>query len=148
MSLTWKIILGVGVIAIVAVALTLHFGYSKYRYLRAHADTILRDRLVASLSARFNSPVTLDSLHLDTTNGVHVTGTGLKILYLAGPTKPDKDQTDAPPIVTVSSVSCPVTPVAASPTRTTDPEAWMIVFCSRATTSVKVVSPVVPFTTA
>ena len=103
MSLTWKIILGVGIIAIVAVALTLHFGYSKYRYLRAHADTILRDRLVASLSARFNSPVTLDSLHLDTTNGVHVTGTGLKILYLAGPTKPDKDQTDAPPMVSVDS---------------------------------------------
>jgi hypothetical protein len=103
MSLTWKIILGVGVIAIVAVALTLHLGYSKYRYLRAHADTILRDRLVASLSARFNSPVTLDSLHLDTTNGVHVTGTGLKILYLAGPTKPDQDHTDAPPMVSVDS---------------------------------------------
>ena len=78
-------------------------GWAKYKYLRAHADQILRDRVVTSLSVRFNSPVTLESLHLDMSNGVHVTGTGLKILYLAGPTKPDKDSTDPPPMVSVPS---------------------------------------------
>jgi hypothetical protein len=103
MSLTWKIIFGVGIAAIVAVSVVLFIGIAKYKYLRAHADTMLRDRLVASLSTRFNSPVTLDSLHLDTSHGVHVTGTGLKILYLAGPTKPDKDTTDARPMVSVDS---------------------------------------------
>ena len=40
--------------------------------LRGNADTILRNRLVASLSARFNSPVELDSLHLDTTSGLRL----------------------------------------------------------------------------
>ncbi len=100
MSLTWKLLFGIGIFAIVVVSLVLYLGIGKYKYLRAHLDTILRDRLVASLQVRFNSPVTLDSLHLDTSNGVHVTGTGLKILYLAGPTKPDKD-TDAPAMVSV-----------------------------------------------
>ncbi len=103
MSLTWKIIFGVGIAAIVVTVVLIVVGIAKYRYLRAHADTMLRDRLVASLSARFNSPVTLDSLHLDMSNGVHVTGAGLKILYLAGPTKPDKDPSSAEPMVSVNS---------------------------------------------
>ena len=103
MSSTWKIIFGVGTAAIMATSVLLFVAIAKYRYLRSHADTILRDRLVAQLTARFNSPVTLDSLHLDTSDGVHVTGTGLKILYLAGPTKPDKDTADPPPMVSVAS---------------------------------------------
>ena len=102
-SLTWKILLGIGVAAIVVAGVVFSVGIAKYKYLRAHADTMLRDRLVASLSARFNSPVTLDSLHLDTSNGVHVTGTGLKILYLAGPTKPEKGPADGEPMVSVDS---------------------------------------------
>jgi len=75
--------------------------WAKYKYLRAHADQILRDRLVASLTARFHSPVTLDSLHLDVGTGIHVTGTGLKILYVAGPDRPDADPTNPPPMVSV-----------------------------------------------
>ena len=102
MSLTWKIIFGVGTAGIIVATALLVIGFAKYKYLRAHADTILHDRLVASLSARFNSPVTLDALHLDLGNGVHVTGNGLKILYLAGPTKPDKE-TDPPAMVSVDS---------------------------------------------
>ena len=77
--------------------------FGKYKYYRAHADAVLRERLISSLSARFNSPVTLDTLHLDTSNGVHVTGTGLRILYLAGPTRPDADPTSPPPMVSVAS---------------------------------------------
>jgi hypothetical protein len=76
--------------------------WARYRSLRGNADTILRNRLVASLSARFNSPVELDSLHLDTTSGLHVTGKGLRILYLAGPTKPDANPVAALPMLTVA----------------------------------------------
>jgi hypothetical protein len=95
----WLLWLAGAVPLVVAVVLLVVVG--KYRYYRAHADTILRNRVVSSLSERFNSPVTLDSLHLDTSNGVHVTGTGLKILYLAGPTRPDADPTSPPPMVSV-----------------------------------------------
>lgn len=91
-----------GAVAVIGISLVIAF-WAKYKYLRAHADTMLRDRLVASLSARFHSPVTLDSLHLDTSNGVHVTGTGLKILYLAGPTKPDANPNLPAPMVSVES---------------------------------------------
>lgn len=85
-------------VCLLAVALL----WSRYRSLRGNADTILRNRLVAALSARFNSPVELDSLHLDTTNGLHVTGRGLRILYLAGPTKPDANPIAAPPMLSVA----------------------------------------------
>jgi hypothetical protein len=75
--------------------------WSRYRTLPINPDTFLRNRLVASLSARFNSPVELDSLHLDTSHGLHVTGQGLRILYLAGPTKPDANPLSAPPMLSV-----------------------------------------------
>ncbi len=78
-------------------------GWAKYKYLRAHADDLLRDRVVASLSARFHSPVTLDSLHLEVGDGVHVSGTGLKILYVAGPARPDANPNSPPPMVSVAS---------------------------------------------
>ena len=74
-----------------------------YRHYRPDADTLLRNRLVASLSARFNSPVELDSLHLDTTNGIHVVGRGLRILYLAGPTKPDTNPVKPPPMLQIAA---------------------------------------------
>ena len=74
---------------------------AKYKYLRTHADQILRDRVVASLSARFNSPVELDSFHLDIGPTIHVTGGGLRILYLAGPTKPDANPNNPAPMISV-----------------------------------------------
>ena len=86
---------------VAAAAITGIAFWAKYQYLRSHADQILRDRLVASLTARFHSPVTLDYLHLDIGTGIHVTGSGLKILYLAGPTKPDADPTNPPPMISV-----------------------------------------------
>ena len=102
MSLTWKIVFGVGIAGIVVGTALLFVGIAKYKYLRSHADVMLRDRLIATLSARFNSPVTLDSMHLDTSHGVVVTGTGLKIRYLAGPANPD-EQVNAPAMVSVDS---------------------------------------------
>lgn len=77
--------------------------WARYGYLRANADTLLRNRLVASLESRFNSPVELDSLHLDTAHGIHVTGQGLRILYLAGPTRPDANPVAPPPMLQVAS---------------------------------------------
>ncbi len=91
--------LGILVVACVVVV-TL---WGKYKYLRAHADSILRDRVIASLSARFNSPVELDRLHLDFGSGIHVTGAGLRILYLAGPTRPDANPVAPPPMLSIAS---------------------------------------------
>jgi len=75
--------------------------WAKYQYLRSHADQILRDRVVASLSARFNSPVELDQFHLDIGPTIHVTGGGLRILYLAGPTKPDANPNNPAPMISI-----------------------------------------------
>jgi hypothetical protein len=90
------------ILLLVAIAASLAIVIA-YRHYRPDADTLLRNRLVASLSARFNSPVELDSLHLDTSHGLHVVGRGLRILYLAGPTKPDADTTAPPPMLQVAA---------------------------------------------
>ena len=52
---------------------------------------LLRKKVVETLSARFHSPVELDRLELSMGRGCVVTGGGLRILYLAGPTKPDAE---------------------------------------------------------
>jgi hypothetical protein len=96
----WPWLLGGAAFAAGVVAVA---GWAKYKYLRDHADQILRDRVVASLTARFHSPVTLDSLHLDVAGNLHVTGTGLKILYVAGPERPDADPVHPPPMISVDS---------------------------------------------
>jgi len=63
---------------------------------------LMRKKVVETLSARFNSPVELDRLSLSVDKDVIVTGGGLRILYLAGPTKPDA-RPNAPPMLTVES---------------------------------------------
>jgi hypothetical protein len=65
-------------------------------------EPMLRRKVVETLSARFHSPVELDRLSLSMSRGVMVTGGGLRILYLAGPTKPDA-RPNAPPMLTVDS---------------------------------------------
>jgi hypothetical protein len=60
----------------------------------------LRQKVVDTLSARFHSPVELDRLEISMTKGILVTGGGLRILYLAGPTKPDA-RPNAPPMLVV-----------------------------------------------
>ena len=57
-------------------------------YEARNAEPILRKRVVDTLTARFHSPVELDALHLSVSHGLAVTGEGLRILYLAGPTEP------------------------------------------------------------
>jgi hypothetical protein len=63
---------------------------------------MLRKKVVETLSARFNSPVELDRLSLSMTKGIIVSGGGLRILYLAGPTKPDA-RPNAPPMLVVDN---------------------------------------------
>jgi hypothetical protein len=65
-------------------------------------EPLMKKRVVETLSARFHSPVELDRLSLSMRRGVVVTGGGLRILYLAGPTKPDA-RPNAPPMLTVES---------------------------------------------
>ncbi len=98
-----RLLVGAGAVALVLVAGVFVAGWARYRYLRSHADALLRARVIDTLSARFNSPVELDSIHLDTSAGVRVTGTGLRILYLAGPTRPDADLTAPPPMLNLAS---------------------------------------------
>ena len=66
-------------------------------------EPMLRRKVVETLSARFHSPVELDRLSLSMSRGVMVTGGGLRILYLAGPTKPDA-RPNAPPMLTVDDL--------------------------------------------
>jgi hypothetical protein len=73
-------------------------------YLARHAGPILRSSVVATLTARFHSPVELDSLDVSVARGLQVRGRGLRILYLAGPTQPgmaQKQGLPAPPMVSV-----------------------------------------------
>jgi hypothetical protein len=65
-------------------------------------EPMLRRKVVETLSARFHSPVELDRLSLSMSRGVMVTGGGLRILYLAGPTKPDA-RPNAPPMLVVDN---------------------------------------------
>jgi hypothetical protein len=67
-----------------------------------HMQPMLRRKVVETLSARFHSPVELDGLEVSMNKDVIVTGEGLRILYLAGPTKPDVKE-NAPPMLTVES---------------------------------------------
>jgi hypothetical protein len=65
-------------------------------------EPLMRKKVVETLSARFHSPVELDRLSLSVNKDVVVSGGGLRILYLAGPTKPDANP-QAPPMLTVES---------------------------------------------
>jgi len=65
-----------------------------------HVEPLLRRKVVETLSARFHSPVELDRLNVSLRRGVIVTGGGLRILYLAGPTKRDS-RANAPPMLVV-----------------------------------------------
>jgi hypothetical protein len=88
---TVAVIVGVAMVAVFGVAWGMR-----------QIEPMLRRKVVETLSARFHSPVELDRLSLSMSRGVMVTGGGLRILYLAGPTKPDA-RPNAPPMLTVDS---------------------------------------------
>jgi hypothetical protein len=70
------------VVLVVTGAVTVRWGLRQIQ-------PLLRRKVVETLAARFHSPVELDRLELSMSRGVMVTGGGLRILYLAGSTKPD-----------------------------------------------------------
>jgi hypothetical protein len=76
-------------------------------------EPILRASVVKALSEAFHSPVELDRLDISIVRGIEVEGGGLRILYLAGPGMPDKQQLagqgGAPPMVSVNSFRFRVT---------------------------------------
>src|ERR1700733_268438 len=65
-------------------------------------EPLMRKKVVETLSARFHSPVELDRLSMSVNRNVVVSGGGLRIRYLARPTKPDASP-QAPPMLTVES---------------------------------------------
>ncbi len=77
-------------------------------YAIKHAEPVLRASVVQSLSARFHSPVELDEMTVSITHGIVVHGSGLRILYLAGPTQPSMTEVQGkqpPPMLSVKNFS-------------------------------------------
>jgi hypothetical protein len=72
-------------------------------YVVRNAEPILRRRVIASLEQRFHSPVELDALHISLARGLEVSGSGLRIRYLAGPDEPDAQPVGAAPMLSVKS---------------------------------------------
>ncbi|MBB5065659.1 hypothetical protein [Granulicella mallensis] len=60
-------------------------------YVIHNEEPLVRGRVVAALSQRFNSPVELDKLNISLLQGIEVHGRGLRIRYIAGPTAPDHE---------------------------------------------------------
>ncbi len=58
--------------------------FAAAEYILHHAGPLLRKRIVATLSARFDAPVTLDSLDISLFRGIEVSGDGLHIGYCNG----------------------------------------------------------------
>jgi hypothetical protein len=85
-----------------ALVVLLVAGVIAVRWGLRQVEPMLRRKVVETLSARFHSPVELDQLSLTMSRGVIVTGGGLRILYLAGPTKPDA-RPNAPPMLVVDN---------------------------------------------
>ena len=72
-------------------------------YVAHNAEPILRRRLIAALQDRFHAPVELDALHISVMHGLEVSGSGLRILSIAGPTETRAETVHAAPMVSVKS---------------------------------------------
>jgi hypothetical protein len=58
------------------------------RYVEQHAEPIIRQRIIDSMSKRFDSPVQLDRVDISAVKGLEVTGEGLRVQFVAGATQP------------------------------------------------------------
>jgi hypothetical protein len=70
------------------------------QYLEHQAAPILRQRIIDTMSKRFNSPVALDSVEISALKGLEVTGENLRVQYVAGPTQPGSPN-DTQPMLSV-----------------------------------------------
>jgi hypothetical protein len=84
------------VILIVVAAITL---VAAVDYIAHNTAPILKKRVVATLSDRLHSPVQLDTLDVSVLHNLEVRGSGLRVLYLAGPAVPDKAQLEGAPVL-------------------------------------------------
>ncbi len=82
----------VGAIAVITLALT---GTGLY-FLRAHAEPILRARIVTTLTEHFQSKVELVAFHVWVEDGLEVSGKGLKIF---GQTDPNIHESGIQPLI-------------------------------------------------
>lgn len=105
----------------VAAWMVMRAGRHAARYVTQNFEPMLRQKVVETLSARFNSPVELDHLQVDVTNGLEVKGTGLRIMKLGGPDQEDTDP-QAGPMISVPEFTFHTTvhDALASPTRIGD----------------------------
>lgn len=71
-------------------------------YVIHNAEPILRRRVVASLEARFRSPVQLDALHISLLRGLQVSGSGLRIFSFSEAGQPDQPPAGAQPMLSVN----------------------------------------------
>jgi hypothetical protein len=84
-----------GIAALGVIAIVIGF-----QYIKSQAEPILRQRIIDTVSKRFNSPVELDRVEISAIKGLEVTGEGLRVQYVAGPTQPGIPQ-DTQPMVSV-----------------------------------------------
>jgi len=87
--------------AVVLVLLVVLFATGEY--VAHHAEPILRQRVVAELQKRFHSPVELDALHVSLLHGLQVSGSGLRIMEIAGPALTDAHPQRSTPMLSVNS---------------------------------------------
>lgn len=83
----------VGFFALLAVAILL-----EARHIIAQAQPILRARVIETLSARFKTKVELADLDVSITNGLNVSGKGLKIF---GPSDPNPTEAGVQPLISL-----------------------------------------------
>jgi hypothetical protein len=72
-------------------------------YVVHNAEPILRRRVIATLEDQFKSPVELDALHISLLQGLQVSGSGLRILYLGENDEPGSRADDVAPMLAVKS---------------------------------------------
>lgn len=83
---------------LLGIAIGLCAGFALFVYLGArNIDDRTRAWVIDELSARFNGGVTLQSLHVDLTPRMQVTGEGLTLRY--------RDRTDVPPLIRIERFS-------------------------------------------
>ncbi len=83
----------VAVLCLIATALVV-------RHIEQNAAPILRQRIIDTVSRRFNSPVELDRVSISAMKGLEVTGEGLRVKFIAGPNAPGQP-TDTQPMLSV-----------------------------------------------
>ena len=80
----FKIVLSLVVIGIAASFAITEYLYRHREHLLGDLEPLIRQRVIETLSARFNSPVELDHIDVSVANGVQVFGEGLRVERIAG----------------------------------------------------------------